>query len=85
MKKVALITGSTRGIGLGIAQNLALKGYSLALNGVRDEKDVKPTIADLENKGVEVIYCQGNIGDSNDRESIIKSISRIWPAKCSCE
>ena len=74
MKKVALITGGTRGIGLGIAQNLALKGYSLALNGLRDENDVNPIIADLQNKGVEVIYCQGNIGDSNDRESIIESI-----------
>jgi NAD(P)-dependent dehydrogenase (short-subunit alcohol dehydrogenase family) len=74
MKKVALITGGTRGIGLGIAQNLALKGYSLALNGVREENDVKPIITELENKGVEVIYCQGNIGDSNDRESIIESI-----------
>jgi NAD(P)-dependent dehydrogenase (short-subunit alcohol dehydrogenase family) len=74
MKKVALITGGTRGIGLGIAQNLALKGYSLALNGLRDENDVNPIIADLQNKGVEVIYCQGNIGDSYDRESIIESI-----------
>jgi len=78
MKKVALITGGTRGIGLGIAQNLALKGYSLALNGVRDESNVKPIIADLEKKGVEVIYCQGNIGDSNDRKSIIKSIKEKY-------
>lgn len=74
MKKVALITGGTRGIGLGIAQNLAIKGYSLALNGVRNENEVKPIIRDLEEKGVEVIYCQGNIGHSNDRISIINSI-----------
>ncbi len=64
MKKVALITGGTRGIGLGIAQHLALKGYSLALNGIRDENDIKPIIGDLEKQGVKVIYCQGNIGSS---------------------
>jgi NAD(P)-dependent dehydrogenase (short-subunit alcohol dehydrogenase family) len=78
MKKVALITGGTRGIGLGIAQNLALKGYSLALNGVRDESSVKAVLDDLVKKGVEVIYCQGNIGNSQDRETIIKSVKEKY-------
>ena len=78
MKKVALITGGTRGIGLGIAQHLALKGYSLALNGVRDENDIKPIMGDLEKQGVEVIYCQGNIGSSSDRKSIINTIKEKY-------
>ena len=32
-KKLALITGSTSGIGLGIAKALAIKGYNIVLNG----------------------------------------------------
>jgi len=78
MKKVALITGGTRGIGLGIAKNLATKGYSLALNGVRDENSVKPILESLEETGVEVLYCQGNIGNTDDREEIVKSVKEKY-------
>ena len=38
MKRVALITGGSRGIGFGIAKHLAQNGFDLAVNGVRDEK-----------------------------------------------
>ena len=31
-KNVALVTGSSRGIGLGVARELASKGFSIALN-----------------------------------------------------
>ena len=34
MKYVALITGGSRGIGLGIAKALLKKGYRVAINGV---------------------------------------------------
>ena len=44
MKRVALITGGSRGIGLGIAQELATAGFDLAINGVRDEDAVKDVI-----------------------------------------
>ncbi len=40
MKRNALITGGSRGIGLGIAMALALEGWNLAINGIRDESQV---------------------------------------------
>ena len=44
MKKVAFVTGGSRGIGLGIAQHLAQSGFNLAINGVRDEQSVEEVL-----------------------------------------
>jgi len=73
MKEVALITGGSRGIGLGIAQALANAGFDLAINGVRPEGDVAPTLEGLRKLGAGVAYCQGNIGDADDRMRILEA------------
>jgi NAD(P)-dependent dehydrogenase (short-subunit alcohol dehydrogenase family) len=75
MNKNALITGGSRGIGLGIARKLAAEGYDLAINGVRPEEQVEETLQELKNTGVEVIYCQGNISLKADREKILDKIT----------
>lgn len=72
MSKTALITGGTRGIGLGIAKSLAAKGYSLAVNGVRSEDDAGPALRELAQYGVNIVYCRGDIGNADDRKAIVK-------------
>lgn len=74
MKKVALITGGSRGIGLGIAKCLVKENWSLAINGMRPAADVSEILATLETGDNEVIYCRGNIGDANDRQQIIQKV-----------
>jgi 3-oxoacyl-[acyl-carrier protein] reductase len=74
MRPVALVTGGTRGIGLGIAEQLAINGYDLALNGVREEREVVPILAKLRTLGVNVYYIQGNIALSEDRHRIIEKL-----------
>lgn len=74
MKRVALVTGGTRGIGLGIALELARNGFDLAVNGVRDESAVQDVLKQLGSTGSEVIYCQGNLASSGDRTSIIRKV-----------
>ena len=74
MRKVALITGGTRGIGLGIAQRLAKEGIDLALNGVRSKEEVEEVISDLEKEGVRVEYFPGNIAEKKDREAIVEGV-----------
>jgi NAD(P)-dependent dehydrogenase (short-subunit alcohol dehydrogenase family) len=76
MKKSALITGGSRGIGLGIAQALAGEGIDLAINGIRPEKQVVEVLDQLRAKGVSVIYCQGDVSRSSDRESILESVKK---------
>lgn len=74
MKKVALITGGTRGIGLGISRTLAAEGFDLALNGLREEKKVQEVLDELAGTGSELIYCRGNLADQQDRGSIFKQV-----------
>jgi NAD(P)-dependent dehydrogenase (short-subunit alcohol dehydrogenase family) len=72
MTKAALITGGSRGIGLGIATELARQGYNLAINGIREEKSVQATLKKLEKYDVRVLYCQGSIAQKNDREKVLE-------------
>jgi 3-oxoacyl-[acyl-carrier protein] reductase len=72
MRKVALITGGTRGIGLGISSAFAKAGFDLAINGLREESLVEPVITELKSWGSEVKYIQGNISNKKDREKIVK-------------
>ena len=74
MKKVALITGGSRGIGFGIAKQLAAAGYDLAINGVREAAAVKETVKELETAGAKVLYCQANIADADARKQMLKQV-----------
>jgi NAD(P)-dependent dehydrogenase (short-subunit alcohol dehydrogenase family) len=74
MRRVALITGGSRGIGFGIAIHLASNGFDVAINGVRDESAVQEAIKTLQDLGARVIYCQGSISSSEDRKRIIQEV-----------
>ncbi len=71
MKKTALITGGSRGIGFGIALELANTGFDLAINGVRKEPQVASSMELLRARGAKVIYIQGDVSDSDQRISMV--------------
>lgn len=75
MKKVALITGGSRGIGYGIAMQLAQAGYDLVINGVREAEAVSSEIKELESKGARVLYCRANISSLHDRARMLDEIN----------
>ena len=76
MNKTALITGGTRGIGLGIAAELAKAGFDLALSGKRDEPAVAPVLDRLRATGNKVIYFAADVSDGNDRLRLVNSVLR---------
>lgn len=78
MKKVALITGGTRGIGFGIATQLAKEGFNLAVNGTRQEEAVQAVLNELKALGADLIYCRGSIASAADRENMIRSIKEHY-------
>jgi 3-oxoacyl-[acyl-carrier protein] reductase len=71
LPRSALITGGTRGIGLGIARALARDGWDLLLSGQRKLDEVSPVLRELEKLGVNVDYVAGNIAETPDRTAIV--------------
>jgi len=73
-RPVALVTGGTRGIGLGIAHALARDGWSLALGGVRDAAEVEGICADLASAGGRVTYTAADISRDADRARLLADV-----------
>ncbi len=74
MRRIALITGGSRGIGFGIAKELAQNNFDLAINGTRSASLVEGAIKELKDYGADAIYCQGNIASPVDRNKIVQEI-----------
>ncbi|WDL97281.1 enoyl-[acyl-carrier-protein] reductase FabL [Alicyclobacillus sp. ALC3] len=62
-RKVALITGGTRGIGKAVALKFANAGYDLVLNFLRSRSKAEETKAELEASGATVHLVKANVGD----------------------
>ncbi len=75
MKKVALITGAGRGIGLGIAMSLASERYDLAIMDIHPDEVVMPALSELRNQGSEVLYCQADVTDVDARAETLHAIT----------
>ena len=73
-RRVALVTGGTRGIGLGISQRLAADGFDLAVNGRREEAEIADTLDALRSTGVDVLYCRADVSTAFDRQRMIADI-----------
>lgn len=71
MQTTALITGGSRGIGLGIAKTLAALGFDLAINGVRSEAEVASSLDELSANGNRIVYVQGDIASGDDRSRVV--------------
>jgi 3-hydroxybutyrate dehydrogenase len=70
--RVAIVTGSTSGIGLGIARALAEAGADIVLNGLGDPDQIEATRAELaDNTGVRVSYNGANLLDSGDAAALV--------------
>jgi 3-oxoacyl-[acyl-carrier protein] reductase len=73
-KRVALITGGTRGIGLGCAEQLARAGFDLAVNGVREQSAATEALERLRGIGAQVAYCRGDVAAAADRSAVLAAV-----------
>jgi len=77
-KKVALVTGGSRGIGFGVALELAANGFDIVINGRRDASSVADAIAQLKNFGAQVLYCQADVSSREDHATMLGDIEKIF-------
>ncbi len=70
--KTAVITGSTSGIGLGIAESLAASGANIVLNGFGDPKTIEETRTKLaRDRNVGVVYSAADMTKSAEIEAMM--------------
>ena len=74
MNKVALITGSSRGIGKQIAIRLAKEGYNIAINYVNKNEEVDKTIEEIKSQGVEVLEAAGDVSNFEESKKIVELV-----------
>jgi 3-oxoacyl-[acyl-carrier protein] reductase len=73
-RRVALVTGGSRGIGLGVARELARAKFDLAICGVRDKSAAAPALAELRHLGAEVLYVQADVSDTAARRKLLQNV-----------
>ena len=71
--KVAVVTGSTSGIGLGIAQTLAAQGADVVLNGFGDPTAIEELRADIvKTHGVRAVYSDADLSTGDGAQGLIR-------------
>ena len=72
-RKVAFITGGSRGIGKEVATKFAENGYNIVINYVSDKTDVEALRKEWEAKGVEALILKADVTKAEEVENVVKT------------
>lgn len=70
--KSAVVTGSGRGIGRGIALALAQRGCNVSINYFRHRDEAEQTAADVERLGVKAAAIKANVGKEEEMQALVQ-------------
>ena len=76
--KSAVVTGSTSGIGLGIAKALAGAGVNVTINGFGDKAAIEAERAGLEKLGVKAVYSAADMTKPDEIADMIKTAEKTF-------
>lgn len=80
MKKVALITGSSRGIGRAEAITLARDGYAVCVNCVEREDKARELVDMLRSNGCETMWYKADVSDSTAVKQMVTEVEKTLGA-----
>ncbi len=73
---VALVTGSATGAGRAIAVRFASRGFAVAVNYSRSEKEARETVDAIEKIGRPTILCKATVGDDAQVRAMVERCQR---------
>ncbi|MDQ2082215.1 3-ketoacyl-ACP reductase [Xanthobacteraceae bacterium Astr-EGSB] len=73
-RRVALVTGGRRGIGLSVAEALAADGLDVAITGTRDDDVARAALARLTAHGVAATFVAGDVGAIEDHARVLDAV-----------
>ena len=79
-KRVALVTGGSRGIGRAIALSLGTAGTKVAVNYLAREDAAQEVVEAIKSQGGEALAFQGDVTSTEDVEALIKGVENAWGA-----
>jgi NAD(P)-dependent dehydrogenase (short-subunit alcohol dehydrogenase family) len=72
--KTALVTGASKGIGRGIALELARRGCDVAVNYNSDEAGARQTASEIEQLGRRALCVRASVGNSADVQAMFEQV-----------
>ncbi len=72
MKKTAIVTGGSRGIGYAIATRLGLDGCNVVILATGEQSRYQEALDKLTEQGISWLYVQGSVDSAESREKLVK-------------
>ena len=76
--KVAVVTGTSKGICAGIAKSLSAEGAAVVVNYASSKQDAGRVVADIKEQGGRAVAAQGDVSKASDVQRLFAETKRAF-------